>query len=161
MKKIIFWFTIMIFMATISACKKDPCKGIVCKNGGTCANGDCNCPTGYTGSDCGTEKTPSSVTISKIVLNSYPMTTTSSTGWDSFNGPDIFLSIVQGTTSSDIQTSGVASDATGSAITYTNNFPQTITSPSVNWVIGLLCSSGLHAIARAYVRPDDRENKLA
>jgi len=31
----------------------DPCINVKCKNGGTCNGGVCNCPKGYTGSDCG------------------------------------------------------------------------------------------------------------
>lgn len=38
-----------------STCKKDPCKDVVCLNGGTCIIGICDCITGYEGDDCGTE----------------------------------------------------------------------------------------------------------
>lgn len=31
----------------------DPCANVICKNGGTCNGGVCNCPRGFTGSDCG------------------------------------------------------------------------------------------------------------
>lgn len=39
------------------ACKKDkdPCEDVTCLNGGTCNDGNCNCATGYEGSDCGTK----------------------------------------------------------------------------------------------------------
>lgn len=33
----------------------DPCKDVSCLNGGTCLEGTCECPTGYEGTDCGTE----------------------------------------------------------------------------------------------------------
>ena len=33
----------------------DPCKDVTCLNGGTCLEGTCECPTGYEGTDCGTE----------------------------------------------------------------------------------------------------------
>jgi hypothetical protein len=47
--------TIGIFSATLySACTKDPCKDVSCKNGGTCKAGSCICPSGYTGSRCET-----------------------------------------------------------------------------------------------------------
>jgi len=53
--------TAIFLGATIfSACTKssnnnaDPCSSITCQNGGTCANGVCTCPTGYTGTNCGT-----------------------------------------------------------------------------------------------------------
>jgi len=41
-----------------SGCKKeedDPCKNVVCQNGGTCNGGSCACASGYEGSTCGTE----------------------------------------------------------------------------------------------------------
>ncbi|MCS6991649.1 MAG: calcium-binding EGF-like domain-containing protein [Chitinophagales bacterium] len=41
--------TILLF----NACEQDPCKDVVCLNGGTCEDGDCNCPIGYEGDDCG------------------------------------------------------------------------------------------------------------
>ncbi len=43
------------FFAIISSCKKDKCKGITCLNSGTCSDGNCNCPAGYTGSRCETD----------------------------------------------------------------------------------------------------------
>lgn len=40
----------------------DPCNGITCQNGGTCSNGTCICPTGWTGTYC---QTPVTTTASK------------------------------------------------------------------------------------------------
>lgn len=37
---------------TVTSCNNDPCKGIVCAYGGTCAEGDCICPSGYEGTHC-------------------------------------------------------------------------------------------------------------
>ena len=34
------------------SCKKDPCAGVTCLNGGTCGGGTCTCPSGYMGSRC-------------------------------------------------------------------------------------------------------------
>ena len=45
-------------LLTIGCSKKDdaepvdPCAGITCQNGGTCASGNCVCPTGYYGVHC-------------------------------------------------------------------------------------------------------------
>ena len=52
--------TIIAFGAiTYTSCKKDPCSGVTCLNGGACSNGNCLCPAGYVGSDCGTLATTS------------------------------------------------------------------------------------------------------
>ncbi len=43
----------MIFSAVIySSCHKDPCSGVNCQNGGACSQGNCICPTGFTGGHC-------------------------------------------------------------------------------------------------------------
>jgi hypothetical protein len=48
-----FLVSIIIFIILLSlGCKNDPCDNIVCKNGGTCVNGMCDCPVGYNGPDC-------------------------------------------------------------------------------------------------------------
>lgn len=39
---------------TYTACNKDECKDVVCQNGGTCVTGNCNCATGYEGTNCET-----------------------------------------------------------------------------------------------------------
>lgn len=33
---------------------KDACEDVTCENGGTCNDGDCNCPNGFTGTNCET-----------------------------------------------------------------------------------------------------------
>jgi|GEM_PF-1333689 len=58
MKTTIKLFNILLVLtflsASFSGCK-DPCKDAVCLNGGTCDDGDCDCPLGYTGEHCETE----------------------------------------------------------------------------------------------------------
>jgi PKD repeat protein len=68
----------------------DPCAGVTCLNGGTCVNGSCNCPTGYTGSNCGSEVTPSSMRITKITVTDFV-----NSGWDTFpvSSPDIKVTV--------------------------------------------------------------------
>jgi len=36
-----------------NACQ-DPCEDVTCENGGTCDDGDCMCPDGFTGTNCET-----------------------------------------------------------------------------------------------------------
>lgn len=38
-----------------TACEKDSCTDLKCKNGGSCAEGFCRCPSGYEGSECETK----------------------------------------------------------------------------------------------------------
>ena len=35
-----------------TSCHKDPCSGVNCLNGGSCSNGSCLCPSGFTGLRC-------------------------------------------------------------------------------------------------------------
>lgn len=42
-------------MLFFSSCTPDPCKDVTCLNNGTCNDGNCECVTGYEGTDCGTE----------------------------------------------------------------------------------------------------------
>lgn len=54
-----FLFAVLLTLAaftciTYVACK-DACKGVACLNGGSCQDGKCVCPSGYTGANC--EKT--------------------------------------------------------------------------------------------------------
>jgi hypothetical protein len=51
------WYKLLFLSAVIAfsvwSCTKDPCIGVVCKNGGACLDGNCICPMGYNGADCG------------------------------------------------------------------------------------------------------------
>jgi hypothetical protein len=56
-------FPIVVFLCLVSCAKEtgtdpppplNPCASITCQNGGTCANGTCNCPPGYGGAQCQT-----------------------------------------------------------------------------------------------------------
>jgi hypothetical protein len=85
----------LIFLALlcvgISACKKDdPCENITCLNGGTCANGSCNCPTGYSGSDCSQQVKPTRINIQSITVTDFQPTDSNGAGWDVFDGADAY-----------------------------------------------------------------------
>lgn len=59
LSKIVIASLLGVFLAL--GCKKelqktDPCAGVICLNGGYCADGSCNCPPGYSGKDCGIMK---------------------------------------------------------------------------------------------------------
>ena len=45
--------TLSVFTTiTYTACKQDKCKDITCTNGGSCSDGTCICPDGYSGKRC-------------------------------------------------------------------------------------------------------------
>jgi len=59
MKKAMF-ITLMATMSVFAAilhvsCNKNECKDVSCQNGGSCNEGTCSCPTGYSGSRCETK----------------------------------------------------------------------------------------------------------
>lgn len=100
MKKTILFFVLMLaaFSCKKETTQEDLCEGVVCKNGGTCVNGDCSCPPGYTGPDCGQEKVPVKMRISSVTLNGFPQTD-NGVSWDVFNdGPDVYIQIKSGST---------------------------------------------------------------
>ena len=62
MKQVLPTFTFFTLLFFLYAC--NPCKQIVCDNGGTCRNGACECPAGYGGSSCELE-------LKKIFLGNF------------------------------------------------------------------------------------------
>lgn len=50
MKYVIFLFSVC-FLCSITACK-DECDDIVCQNDGSCVDGTCVCPDGFSGANC-------------------------------------------------------------------------------------------------------------
>lgn len=43
---------LFVSFSFLTSCKHDKCKGMTCKNAGTCQNGSCTCAPGYTGNMC-------------------------------------------------------------------------------------------------------------
>lgn len=87
--------TLLLTMTVFNSCKKDdpdPCEGVTCLNGGTCVNGQCDCPEGYSGPDCGNQVTPSKIRITNIKLTKFPATDNGA-GWDLTSGPDIYVTM--------------------------------------------------------------------
>lgn len=95
---ILFLFPAFLWLG----CEKeetDPCAEIVCLNDGFCANGLCNCPDGYGGSDCSIQQVPRSMVVKRITLEEWPATNLSGGAWDpiSNTGPEITFQFAEGT----------------------------------------------------------------
>ncbi|GJM17208.1 MAG: hypothetical protein DHS20C13_25350 [Thermodesulfobacteriota bacterium] len=71
MKKL--FMALLVIGLSLGCGKDDPCENITCVNG-FCANGDCNCDEGWTGSDCSVKKTPDYMLIKKVVVTKFPAT---------------------------------------------------------------------------------------
>ncbi|MCC6412622.1 MAG: hypothetical protein IT270_13240 [Saprospiraceae bacterium] len=68
-------FLLAAVLLALLACNDEPnCPD--CLNGGVCNDGSCDCPEGFTGDSCQTEKVPLSVTIDYVQLLEYSDTCT-------------------------------------------------------------------------------------
>lgn len=80
-------FTTMTYVS----CNSDPCKDVVCQNGGQCVDGTCSCPTGYEGTSCETKSNAKFVGVYTATEDcssgSYQVTITAGT-----NGTDVLVS---------------------------------------------------------------------
>ncbi|GAA0743121.1 hypothetical protein [Gaetbulibacter jejuensis] len=67
-----------ILTSTYLGCSSDSdsenCETIVCLNGGTFMDCECNCLEGYTGNNCSDQVTPSKVIINKAIVRVFPNT---------------------------------------------------------------------------------------
>jgi len=89
MKKIIALLFVLVLNLNCSSDSSAPaCTPISCLNGGVSKpDCGCNCPQGYTGSNCGTQITPSSIYVKKIRVKKFP-DTDNGTWWDTFPNSD-------------------------------------------------------------------------
>ena len=46
------YLLILAISLCVFSCSSDPCEDITCLNGGSCDDGSCACPDGWTGADC-------------------------------------------------------------------------------------------------------------
>lgn len=89
-------------MLVLYGCKKDkkggifggdPCKNVTCLNGGHCEDGTCVCATGYTGTDCGVQITPSKISITNITVTKF-----NQNGDPDDVLPDVYVKLKDGST---------------------------------------------------------------
>ncbi len=133
MKTFLKRVSILVVGVLVLSCSSDssnsstpPCTPIACLNGGTSRpDCGCNCPQGYTGSNCSTVITPTQVIITKIVVKSFSNYNSSGLLWDGSNDADIYVKINSGSTVIYDHPS-VFSNAFGSSNT---NYSFTLSSP--------------------------------
>jgi hypothetical protein len=98
MKKLIALLVVLMLNVNCSSdsdSSTPACTPIPCLNGGTSnANCGCNCPQGFTGANCSTLITPTSVKISKIKVKKFP-DADNGDWWDTFpnSDADIYLTV--------------------------------------------------------------------
>lgn len=142
----------------------DPCATVTCLNGGICDNGSCDCPTGYSGIDCSVLLTPTSMTIRRIDVTSYPTTSSNGSSWDPFDGADPFVVFHPGTTSNydpqNAYISGSYSNVTGQALSFDNGLPKTINGLSSYWSLDMFDQdASVHDhMAGVYFKPINQSN---
>lgn len=94
-----------------------------CQNGGTItAACECDCPSGFYGTNCQNQQTPSAFRVNQIVVTSWPATNNQGQiayPWDSNGtGPDIFFRFGLGTTPY-VTTGYINNCQPGTALSYT------------------------------------------
>jgi len=102
MRHLIITLSLLLFI-TVSCSSDDSddaCTPIECLNGGIeTVDCGCDCPEGYSGTDCSTQITPSSITILRVNVKKFPMTDENGDVWDqvavgSSTNPDLQLDIL-------------------------------------------------------------------
>lgn len=126
MKTIFKRITLLLIITLFFGCSKDSsdptCTPVTCLNGGISRDDcGCDCPQGYTGTNCGTQITPTLIKITKIKVVDFPMTTPSGNQWDNiavgnYVRPDIFPLLSIGSTT---LYQGIASQDATNTLYYT------------------------------------------
>ena len=92
--------TLSVIYFGCSSKSDDQCQTISCENGGVFINCECDCPDGYTGTNCQTQVTPLSITITKVTLNLFPLTDSNGNAWDAGGDPearpDVYFKFIKG-----------------------------------------------------------------
>lgn len=85
MRNLIITLSLLLFITTSCSSddSDDACTPIECLNGGIeTVDCGCDCPEGYSGTDCSTQITPSSITILRVNVKKFPDRKPNGDRWD-------------------------------------------------------------------------------
>lgn len=98
MKKTLLALCSAVVLLAAPSCTNDPCEDVNCVNGTCNDEGTCDCNERYEGTLCDEEKTPSSITITEVVVRDFPGEKPNGFQWDADDsGPDLYLEIQRDT----------------------------------------------------------------
>ena len=134
MKNLLKKIAILSIVMFLFGCSKDSptttpaaCTPITCLNGGVSRpDCGCNCPQGYTGSNCGIQITPLQVLITKIRVTKFPDTNAGS-WWDTLpnSDADIYVTIQNSSSTTLYSSPTYIQDATSNGVNYYDFVPST------------------------------------
>ena len=134
MKNLLKKIAILSIVMFLFGCSKDSptttpaaCTPITCLNGGVSRpDCGCNCPQGYTGSNCGIQITPLQVLITKIRVTKFPDTNAGS-WWDTLpnSDADIYVTIQNSSSTTLYNSPTYIQDATSNGVNYYDFVPST------------------------------------
>ncbi len=137
MQKHLYFLLFAVALSLFSACK-DKCDSVACLNGGSCSEGICECPAGFSGTSCEIRQTPTAMRITRIVVTSFPSLDANGDDWDLTSRADIYPVVYQEGSSSFLYTSDTYNEDASAGLSYSYTVGGTL-SLSVNnsYVIGL------------------------
>jgi hypothetical protein len=107
------------FLGCSSDSSDDPCVPITCLNNGV-SNSDCgcDCPQGYSGTNCSLEITPTKIKITKIRIKQFSNLNLDGFLWDGTNRADIYIKLYKPTTNLIFTSSFYTANANGDGTSF-------------------------------------------
>lgn len=140
MRNLIITLSLLLFIAVSCSSDDDSaCTPVECLNGGIeTVDCGCDCPEGYSGTDCSTQITPSSITILRVNVKKFPDRKPNGDRWDTGlfgigdSDADIFFTIENDDFEEIYQSSTYYEDASGLGTEYPFTLEPPLTINSVN-----------------------------